>query len=64
VCATQKFENEEKSRSGLLLNSFLILPVQRVPRYMLLLQVRLLLTALGTPVTAIADESLLVGRLE
>lgn len=33
-----KFENEEKSRSGLLLNSFLILPVQRVPRYMLLLQ--------------------------
>ena len=38
--SSQKFENEEKSRSGLLLNSFLILPVQRVPRYMLLLQVQ------------------------
>jgi len=33
-----KFESEEKNRSGLLLNSFLILPIQRVPRYMLLLQ--------------------------
>ena len=35
---SQKFEEEQANASGLNLDSFLIMPVQRLPRYILLLR--------------------------